>query len=179
MSNLSNIKCYLLILLFLSTIHSKCAEGCLKCEGNNICSVCDSSSLYVMTNGECVRQSLEFCLLSFNLFTCLKCYPGFYLELNGKCVKNPEGVNEIPFCKEYESFTRCKTCNQFYYLVEEGQKCERITGDVIENCIVYDTNTECKTCGDFILSTNRLRCDPPKYDDPYCMFYSEKLPPNE
>lgn len=174
MLEIVSLKRAVVLLLVLASCAGKCAEGCIKCEGNNVCSICDASSLYVLSNGECVKQSLEFCLLSFNLFSCLKCYPGFYLELNGKCVKNPESINEIPFCKEYDSFTRCKTCKQFYYLTDERQKCERITGDVIENCVVYQDNTQCKTCGDYILSSNKLRCDPPEYSDPKCMFYSEK-----
>ena len=154
--------------------NQRCAEGCLKCEGNNICSVCDSASLYVMINGECIKQDLEFCLYTFNLNTCLVCYPGFYLELSGKCVKNPESVNSIDNCKEYESFTRCKSCYQYYYIIDEGRGCQKIESDPIENCIVYEADKKCKVCGDYIISSDGSRCDPPQNEDKMCMFYSDK-----
>ena len=160
--------------LLCSTILSKCAEGCLKCKGHNICEICDSSSLYVLSNGECVKQTMDFCLLTFSLKSCLMCYPGYYLERSGKCVKNPEGVNQIANCKVYDSYTRCKTCYQYYYLADAGQTCREIEGDVIENCVVYDSSSVCQVCGDYILSSQKNRCDPPKYSDKKCMFYSDK-----
>ena len=155
-------------------LNAKCAEGCLKCKGNNVCQVCDAVSLYVLSEGECLKQKLEFCLLTFNLYSCLQCYPGFYTELNGKCVRNPEGVNEIKNCLVYESYTRCKTCKQYYFLGEDGKTCERIKTEPITNCTVYEKDKVCITCGDFILSTDRSRCDVPEFPDKKCMFYSNK-----
>lgn len=164
----------LCVLILPNPTHAKCAEGCLKCKGNNICEVCDASSLYVLSEGECLKQDLEFCMLTFNLYSCLQCYPGFYTELNGKCVREPEGVNQIKSCLVYQSYTRCKTCKQYYFLSNEGKTCERITLEPITNCTVYEKDNSCLTCGDFILSSDKSRCDAPEFPDRKCMFYSNK-----
>lgn len=170
--NMLHIVCIMLVLVH--QLNGRCAEGCLKCLGNNVCSICDASSLYVMINGECVKQNLEFCLYTFNLNSCLVCYPGFYLEISGKCVKNPEGVNQIENCKEYESYTRCRTCYQYYFLTDEGRQCEKVENNPIENCIVYESNSTCKVCGDYVISSDGTRCDIPQIEDKKCMFYSDK-----
>ena len=160
-------------IILISQIASLCAEGCLKCNNNNRCLVCDATSLYANVNGTCVAQELEFCLLAFDLFRCAMCYEGYYLEVNNKCVSNPSGLNEIRHCEYYRSFTRCKQCRKNYYVVENGRACKRVT-HIIHNCEVYRSADECEHCADSIVSNDRRSCLDFPTTEPECMFYSSE-----
>ena len=36
-----------------------CSDGCLNCNGENQCLVCDNTSLYVLSDGHCLIQNLN------------------------------------------------------------------------------------------------------------------------
>lgn len=108
-----------------------CSSGCLKCDGNNKCLVCDATSLYVPVEDSCKKQYLEFCLLAYEIGICTLCYPGYYLEINNRCVTNPTGPNEIQYCLEYRTFHHCKRCQKNYYLSEDNRSCIKATNKIL------------------------------------------------
>ena len=83
----------ILIIFFIEKLKGICASGCLKCDGNNTCLVCDATSLHVLVEETCQKQNLEFCLLAYEIGICSLCYPGYYLEVNNRCVTNPTSYN--------------------------------------------------------------------------------------
>lgn len=162
----------LINLSLLSSVISICSDGCVKCNGNNKCLICDATSLYVNVNGTCVSQDLEFCILSFDMFTCVMCFKGYYLELNNKCVSNPAGINEITNCEYYQSYTRCTQCKKNFYLANNGRACSSIAKQ-IANCEVYSAANTCLYCADSILETGGKSCTDFSTTEPRCMFYSK------
>ena len=43
----------MIIIILIGIVFNLCSEGCLKCDGKDNCLLCDSSSLYILINGNC------------------------------------------------------------------------------------------------------------------------------
>lgn len=102
-------------MLMIATYNSECTDFCLRCV-SNVCTICDLSNGYKLSNGTCVSASLENCYLFNDSGSCLICNSGYNLDsTTQKCFKIST-ENVLTNCASYGSSTSCSYCSAGYAL---------------------------------------------------------------
>lgn len=131
--------------LFQHTI-SKCGTGCLRCDKNGDCLLCDQSRYYFLNSFlNCVLQEIPNCLQATKTGTCLLCDIDHYLDtVLNQCVKMPM-ANKINRCLYYSDLFNCEQCEEFFYV--KDSKCVEVEKNIV-NCIKYRANNSeiCLMC---------------------------------
>lgn len=65
----------MIILLHIGGITSQCNEGCLKCNQNNQCLLCEYTKSYRLINNTCVLSQIDNCETYSADGLCLTCKP--------------------------------------------------------------------------------------------------------
>lgn len=163
------IKTSIALALLIYKIAAQCTTGCLRCNNNNQCLVCDVSSNYILSGSTCSVSSQTNCNLLAQNGACVLCNPNYFLDTNSnKCVA-VSSSSQIVGCNVYSNAQMCSTCAGSYY-VQSG-KCVSVNATVA-NCQVYAGNGVCGVCGSgYILSGDMANCTAtPKNDN--CAAYS-------
>ncbi len=123
---------YKILFVFILTQQflGECAPGCLRCNADNQCLVCDLASFYILNNHTCERvteDKTEFCQIIDFAGKCIFCRPGYYLSgtTNNCVIVETEKKDE--HCLVYGSSQACIFCKESY----------RLEGGV---CVVNQTN---------------------------------------
>lgn len=149
------IKFILITILAFATINSKCSDGCLQCK-NKICRLCDSSTNYILQQGECQQKDLPNCEVQNNTGNCLVCQEPYHLDLSiKKCIQISDN-NLIPNCQSYSGPNSCHFCKKDFYF--NSGVCEQI-GSPISNCDLENGKALCEICSPgFIRSIDQKTC---------------------
>ncbi len=158
----------IVISLLLELTNSICGDGCLRCNQQDQCLVCDFSSSYFYVAGECQRAEIDNCAFLSQDGRCLSCEVGFYLDSTTfTCVKIQE-ENKIPHCVKYFTSSTCLNCEPDFY--QENGVCVRVF-DPIPGCVIHGKEI-CLECDKGLtIHPNRERCVKPEHLD-NCRFYS-------
>ena len=150
------IKILLLTITLTGSINSNCVEGCLKCNSDNKCMICDTTNNYLLISQSCEKADQPNCLQINLKGQCLSCTPNHYLDENTlKCIQIEE-ASKIENCLHYLNSQNCLNCEKNFFLT---LKCEKVVKE-IEGCEIYKNGTHCSVCekGRF-LSYNSSACE--------------------
>ncbi|MCP5019838.1 MAG: hypothetical protein GY938_31810 [Ketobacter sp.] len=132
--------------------------GCLSCDADRKCYVCDFIKGYDITaDKNCTRKEVTNCLMNQPFDTaggCFVCMPGFFIDN-----KNCTGSNAVTNCEYYLSATECARCKKGFFLASATQ-CSVVTNS-ITNCAVYSnaSGATCAVCDNgFTLALNKASC---------------------
>ena len=104
-----------LVIMCLSRSNQSCEKGCLKCNGQNECLICDANMSYILSpeGKKCEQIEKKNCTkISFE-GNCLVCKSGYYLD-GGQCV---EVTNKVLNCALWASEVTCSLCQTNYALI--------------------------------------------------------------
>lgn len=128
--------------LFKNTFQD-CATGCLSCDSNESCILCDFLSGFFLKDNSCQKTSIENCTQLDLNGQCLSCSPSSYLDSSlNKCVP-VQKANLQDSCIRYESDSVCSVCKNTYPL--QG-KCIKNNQFQIANCSYYSAPNICSEC---------------------------------
>ena len=89
----------------------------------------------------CIKQDIPHCLTYENFSFCGECDPGYYLDADRTCQKNP--FNVIPNCKKYSDETTCVECDMEHFLAAN----ECVDRTMVDDCEEYEiTSSVCLQC---------------------------------
>ena len=146
----------LTICLALSLTQQICKEGCLKCDANDNCLICDLSKKFFLDAGTCKLSDKTNCLLVGNDGNCLACNLDFFLDSNTKNCVAVDTTKKITNCASYSATQICNACVTAYFL--KDAKCSAVTKS-ISNCSLYIDDGKCGACsGNYILALDTLSC---------------------
>ena len=137
---------------------SICSEGCLKCNDNDECLICDITQGYKLNGSSCENAQQPNCIYVDFEGNCLSCRDTFMIDTETfKCVliENP---TKLPNCAVYLNTGTCRRCeNKFYF---EEANCVAVDIEIAD-CEVYLTAKTCALCrSGFLLSANADKCVP-------------------
>jgi hypothetical protein len=160
------VKRVFLFCLILNLSKGKCSEGCLKCNKEDDCMVCDTFNGYKFTGTNCEKVSVDNCLITNLSGECMGCKGDFFLDKTTlKCVKIDE-IRKVDKCLSYDNKQNCSNCTGDF--VMNNGVCIAVN-NIIENCEVYNSNETCRSCKpNFILALTGKCKDAKK-----CLFYGE------
>lgn len=155
-------------------------KTCEKCEDyfeldNNKCVYCedklgDGKKCYDIID-ECIEQKENKCnkcninqKISEDGTQCIKCPDN---QISSGRTKQCYQLDNCKYCHN-DDCTICEQCNEGYYLMNNGKKCEscgeKLSNgfncyNAIENCISYFTNGQCETCkSGYNIAFSYLQC---------------------
>ena len=148
------MKKYFFYLFLINLSISECTKGCLKCNSNDNCEICDFVNFYKLEKNSCTEVEIPNCEIINFEGKCIQCFSNFYLDSQNKnclAIKNP-----IENCKIYLSEGQCLRCGINYYLKEK--RCI-LSGELINNCEIYKEEGICFECAyKFILAESGKKC---------------------
>lgn len=110
------LKLILLMASITQIVHFKCGRGCLGCNEEDECYICDVTNFYTLESGLCLKKVLPNCSLMDAGGDCYFCLKGFYLDSSTKKCIAVNSNNLIINCSSYTSNTSCGECENGYYL---------------------------------------------------------------
>lgn len=172
------------LLLSITSYSTNCLKA--SASGDS-CLICDSINGYYMSQGNCTRKTSDNCLVLAQTGDCYECSDNYKLvsgqcviktveemyscaiyQAHNSCTSYSAGffINDILFesvmvkidkCKENESLSTCKLCENGYSLSGDKRKClapEQV--NAVENCNAYHEYT-CNKCDTgYYLSPNNF-----------------------
>ena len=147
----------------------QCTIGCLKCNNQNQCLLCDITQGYQLLANSCRLNTQTNCALFSQNGNCVQCANNFYMDINSQNCVAIGSTNVIANCLNYNSAQACILCNKNNFLV--GGSCNAVN-NTIANCISYSSNNVCMSCNQgFLLSNDMSSCVAlPSANN--CLFYS-------
>ena len=122
---------------------------------NNLAYV-SNGFIFNMIRPNCLdcKIKIPFCLVCSNQSKCLKCYPGFYLDLeNSKCLQCP-GNSLVCIKNNKTQKVNILGCKQSFYFSRKSNRCLKN----FANCVLQD-ELECKECKKgFRLANSKKKC---------------------
>ena len=160
------------VILLANTLRFQgCTQGCLSCESDGKCRICDTSTFYALKDGACHQiNNLNNCLIIDNSGKCLECDKEFYIDPEtSKCVA-VDDTSKIQNCAAYNSNKSCIACNPGFYV--SNSIC--LASDIsVSNCEVMLDNLKCRICNPgFILKPGGTGCIKPPAEKNNCVNYS-------
>lgn len=149
---------FLVLAALISPALSECNVGCLICNPNGNCLLCDFVNAYYLFDNSCSRDlsgNCQFYQVNTPNASCLVCNDGYFLDASLQCV---EVTTEIDNCKRYSSNSSCSECNPGYIIV--GNTCVEVSNAIL-GCQIYASAnaTTCIECEDnYILSVDKASC---------------------
>ena len=149
------IKRLLICLIAIQLTIQTCDKGCLKCDSDNQCLMCDVLSNYKLVSSKCESVTNANCTLADQDGKCLACDSQYYLNSSNACVA-VESAKLVTGCVSYDSSQNCLTCQTDKYLNQAA--CSNVT-TAVTNCDVHSSATLCSSCKEnFYLSDDKLTC---------------------
>ena len=150
---------FLALALLSRVIHAKCGTGCLRCNQDGDCLLCDQSRYYFLNSfSNCVLNEIPNCLKTTIDGTCLLCDINFYLDtVQNECIQMPM-ANRINRCLYYSDLFNCAQCEEFFFVSDNA--CREVKKNIL-NCIKYRANDEkvCLICKEgFVVSHDGSSC---------------------
>ena len=157
----------LVVLSGLTT--QQCTIGCLKCNNQNQCLLCDITQGYQLTGTTCRLNTQTNCAMFSQSGNCVQCSPNFYMDINSQNCVGVGTANVVANCMNYNSAQACVLCVNNFFLV--GGSCTAVNA-TIPNCQTYSSNGVCVSCASgFLLSNDMTGCVAlPSNNN--CLFYS-------
>jgi len=144
-----------LVLLISSTLQ-QCTIGCLKCNNQNQCLLCDITQNYQLMGTTCRLSTQTNCAVFSQSGNCMQCAPNFYMDVNSQNCIAVGTANMVSNCRNYNSAQACTTCSNNNFLV--GGSCSPVNS-TIPNCQSYSANGVCTACSpSFLLSNDYTTC---------------------
>ena len=161
-----------LLTLFIGLSYSQCGIGCLMCNQQNQCTLCDVTNRFYLLNNACVVSALTNCLILSNNGQCYQCNPGYYFEQTSLTCQAVPTANIVANCYYYSTALVCNLCNQDFYL--DNNVCKAV-GTLKANCQYYylasDSAVQCLKCmKGYIFSNNWSTCIVPPVNQPCSEF---------
>jgi hypothetical protein len=141
--NIRNLVKILAITFVFVSVKSECNKpGCLSCNSQGVCVLCDGSTNYVLDKSVCIYKPVENCDYVIGVNECGVCKNGFYLGRDAKCYSLLS--KRIRFCAVYVSSVTCQWCEKDYYINSSGE-CAPVKVS-IPSCKYYKDSTNCSIC---------------------------------
>ena len=104
----------------------QCTIGCLKCNNQNQCLLCDITQNYQLSATPCRLNTQTNCALFSQSGNCVQCSPNFYMDINSQNCIAVGTANVIANCRNYNSAQACVLCANNFFLVGggSGARCE-------------------------------------------------------
>ena len=149
-------KTFALSFIFMGLTLQACGQGCLKCNAQNTCIVCDISTYYYLSNGSCVLTAANNCSIVKMNGDCFACASGYYIDNNTKkCVSVPT-AKVVAQCNAYDGSQNCVACNTGFYV--SNANCTAVN-TTVANCNLYTANGKCGVCATgYIFSVDGTAC---------------------
>ena len=149
------------------------AQNCLTLESESRCATCAVNFLVNAETGNCEDSGISDCVspLSGSPNTCTKCAVGKLLSENGLTCDSPS--SPISNCLDYETETKCKTCESNFLLSADGSACSELTNKAGAHCAKgsFVTSPICDVCHLGYVKTQESLCV--KYEDEFCLYKNE------
>ena len=151
---LFSIKTCIIYILILNTLKNECAEGCLSCNDNKQCQLCDLEKNWVLSKSGCLKSEISNCKKIISYDKCLLCQNGFFLD-QGKCVEISSNFL-IQNCLSYANIINCTSCETDFFILEG--KCQKVENS-ISNCKTNASEILCGVCQiGYFLSLDNKNC---------------------
>ena len=92
---------YLIILMIFSPF-SPCQQGCLKCQSNGTCIICDTTKFYKLSGTTCVLVSIPNCTSIDIDGICQACDNNYFVEINTKKCQRVDTAKLVDQCMAYD-----------------------------------------------------------------------------
>jgi hypothetical protein len=165
-----NLKSFFAITVLLTGLsNQQCATGCLRCNTQNQCLLCDITNNFRLVGSACQLGQQVNCLYASQAGTCLLCMNQYFLDSNvNNCVQTPSS-KIVSNCVSYSSTQVCTVCGPNFF-VRLGS-CVAIT-TTIPNCRLYSADGVCSLCQPgYIRSGTDTKCSLLPVND-NCLFYT-------
>ena len=124
-----------------------------------ICTKCSNSYYLDKSKDECLPKNSSWinCQQTLDGINCDICEDNSYLNKEGKCLN-------IKYCSKEDQFSRCKECEEGYFLANYGNCCSKEP-----NCYYGDKDLGiCTQCNDFyFIDFKDGKCKPNNEDNDY------------
>lgn len=146
-----------------------CAQGCMYCDKNQNCLVCDTLQKYYLNFNSCVSYENNNCQQIDQKGVCLVCESGYYYNtILQLCSQVPQNM-AVAYCNQYSGQGQCSQCATNYYL--NKNQCIAVVNK-ITGCQVYQTASQCLIClPNLILSYDKTKCTSPTTELANCFSY--------
>ena len=167
--------CILLLSIMLPTwTLSACGTGTLKCESNDVPSVCDFTQDYVLNGDKCEVKKVDGCeIASFDTSNapCFLCEKGKVLDSNSELCVDIDSENNVTNCFRYEKTSSdCVECVTDFFL--SSGTCTAVGNIKVDNCSLYSSITQCQNCdsGYYLVENECVKIE----SLPNCRLHSNK-----
>lgn len=88
------------------------------CSGGNVCTLCDITNRYILSNSGCAQSTIQNCSVLQLTGGCAICSSGFYSNpTTGTCIQVP-AASAVSNCLSYGTTQVCALCSQNFYIAE-------------------------------------------------------------
>ena len=149
-------KTFALSFIFMGLTLQACGQGCLKCNAQSTCIVCDISTFYSLSNGSCVLNTANNCGIIKMNGDCFACNSGYYIDSNTKKCVAVLATKVVAQCNAYDGSQNCVACNTGFYV--SSANCTAVN-TTVANCNLYTANGVCGACATgYIFSVDGTAC---------------------
>ena len=147
---------FTIAILLVGMTTQQCTIGCVKCNNQNQCLLCDITNGYQLTTTTCKLNSQTNCALFAQNGNCIMCASNFYMDINSQSCLAIGTASVVTNCKNYNSAQACVMCSNNFALT--GGACIAVNS-TIPNCNMYSVNGVCASCATgFVLSNDFIVC---------------------
>ena len=165
-----NLKSFFAAIILLTGLSlQQCTIGCLRCNAQNQCLLCDVTNNFRLSGTGCQLNQVTNCLLPTQSGLCTTCLNQFYLDTNTRLCMAVSAAKLVSNCILYNSAQDCALCGPNFY-VSNG-RCVALT-KTIPFCRLYSGDGVCSECQqDYVRSATDTACTAlPKSTN--CLFYT-------
>lgn len=139
-----NAKLLIIAVVFLiGTTNQQCATGCLRCNSQNQCLLCDITNNFRLVSNSCQLTQQVNCLILAQNGNCVLCSNNYYLDANSQSCLQVQSAKVVANCNYYNGVQACASCNPNYYI--SNGACVAVT-TTVANCRMYNSNGWCSVC---------------------------------
>ena len=142
--------------LLIGITFQQCSIGCLRCNKNNQCQLCDVSNGYYLNGNTCMLSQQTSCTLISQNDSCVQCSSNYYLDVNSQRCVAVGTSNVVSNCMNYNSGQICTSCSGNFFV--SAGRCSAVNVTVT-NCMSYTDNGVCSACSSgHVLSADFSSC---------------------
>ena len=157
------------ILLITKNSISLCGQGCLQCNRQNNCLLCDYKTNYYLNITSCVLSTKPNCLVLSQIGVCAQCSPSYFYDSNAANCVAVSYQKTVANCVAYDINQSCTQCSGNFFAAYS--LCYAVSNP-ITNCLAYIGDNNCAYCmSGFLLSNDSLSCVS-NSDPSNCLFYN-------